>query len=237
VVNDGGLKLLFKERHEVVPNAGAHTVRVTVGGVFPPGLALAAKIGAQIRAADSEKRAQHNARGGMDAGKSGESRATQNVRQHGFRLIVGRVRDGDAIEAALLYEALKEGVSRPPRYIFQIAAFALGPRGDVFRGHEKFQTVLRREPRDEFLVELRSPAAQFVIEVHHAQDAAQPLPQFQEQMQQGDGIRAAGNSNAQALSGAEQINLFEEDQKPLGELISPGRTVLMRCSLHWERCR
>jgi hypothetical protein len=70
-----------------------------------------------------------------------------------------------------------------------------------------------------------------VIEVHNAQHAAQLLSQFQQEMQQGDRIRTAGNSNAQALSGAKQIGVAEQSQEPLGELISPGHSFSLRSFL------
>jgi len=92
--------------------------------------------------------------------------------------------------------------------------------------------MLRRKFRDKFLVALRGPAAQFVIEVHDAQDAAQFLPQFQEQTEQSDGIRAAGDSNAQALTWAQQIAALQEDQEALREIASPGLSLPMRFSLH-----
>jgi len=215
-----------------VSDACAHAVRVPIGSIFPPRLALAAQVGAQIRTADFEQRAKDGARCGMDAAKSGESRATQDVRQDGFRLIVGGVRDGDAVEPAFLREALKKGVSRAPRHIFQIAVFAFGFRGNIFRGHKKLQTMLRRKFRNEFFVGLRGPAAQFVIEVHDAQHAAQFLPQFQEQMQQSDGIRAPRNGNAQALARAQQTGALQEQQQALGEMVSPGLSLPMRFSLH-----
>ena len=234
MVNNRSLKIFFKERHEPVADAGAHSVGVAVRGVFTPRLFLAAEIGAQIGAADFEERTNDDAGGGMDAAKPGEPRAAKDVRQDGFRLIVGGVRNGDAIEAVLLNELLKKGVPRAPRHVFQIAAFSFGFRGDIFRSHEKFQLVLRRKFRNEFLVGLRSSSAQFVIEVHHAQDATQLLAQFKEQMQQGNGIRAAGNGNAQALAGAQQIGALQENQEALCEIIPPGRSVAMRFSLHWE---
>jgi hypothetical protein len=50
-------------------------------------------------------------------------------------------------------------------------------------------------------------------------------------MQQGDGIRAAGDSNAQALSGAQQIGPAEEGYEPLGELSSPRHGFSLPCFL------
>jgi len=85
----------------------------------------------------------------MDPAKPGESRAAQDVRQHGFRLIVGSVRHGDARQAAFLHEALKKSVTCPPRYVFQIAALAFGPCGDVLSGHKKLQAVPRCKSRQQ----------------------------------------------------------------------------------------
>ena len=53
-------------------------------------------------------------------------------------------------------------------------------------------------------------------------------------MQQSDGIRAAGDSNAQALSGAKQIGPAEEGQEPLGELSSPRHSFSLPCFLRQD---
>jgi hypothetical protein len=47
-------------------------------------------------------------------------------------------------------------------------------------------------------------------------------------MQQGHGIRATGDSDAQALSGAKPIGPAEYGQEPLGELISPRHGFSLR---------
>jgi hypothetical protein len=203
VRDDGRLKLFFEERHELQADAGARAFGVAVGGVLAPGLAAETEIVAKIGAAEFEERAENGAGFGMDAAEAGESSAAEDVSENGFGLVVGSVGDGDFVELAFGDEALKEGVAGAAGGVFEVGALAFGFGGDVFADDEELQGVLGGEIGDEFFVGVGSAPAQFVIEVDDGENEAKFFAQFEEEMEESDGIGAAGNGDPDALAGAE----------------------------------
>ncbi len=73
----------------------------------------------------------------------------------------------------------------------------------------KFQPVLRGQLGDKCFVSVRSLAAQFVIEVHHAEHKSQLLAQFQQQEQERHRIRASGHRNAHTIPRTHEFVRFQ----------------------------
>ena len=69
----------------------------------------------------------------------------------------------------------------------------------------KSQFVLRSQVRHKFFVRVGSFPAQFVIEMHDAQDDSQLSAQFQQQEQQRDRVGSARNSYANTFAWAHKL--------------------------------
>ena len=60
----------------------------------------------------------------MNPRKPGDSGASNNMGEHGFRLIVHGVRGGNDVHNPLRRQPAKILITRPPRRIFNISLFA-----------------------------------------------------------------------------------------------------------------
>ena len=92
--------------------------------------------------------------------------------------------------------------------VFEIGSFLFGFFCNITGSRMKFQTVFGRQLGDKFLVGVRGFSAQFVIEVYGAEDNSQPFAQFQQQKQQGHGIRAPGNGDAHTIARPQKLLRF-----------------------------
>lgn len=119
----------------------------------------------------------------MDTAQASEPRPPQNVREHGFRLIVGGVRNRHAIHVVLLCDLPEILIAGAARGILEIGTVSFGPCGNVRGSAAKLQLVFCSQLGHKFFVGVRSLAAQFVIEVHDAENDSQFLTQFQQQEQ------------------------------------------------------
>jgi len=217
VSDDGGLKLFFQERQEPEANASTGAFGVAIGGVFAPGLAAGTEISAKIGAADFEERAKDSAGFGVNAAKAGEAGAAEDVSEDGFGLVVGGVGHGNFVEKAFGDETVEEGIAGTARGVFKIGALAFGFSGDVFAGHEELQAVFGGEPGDEFLVGFGGAAPQFVIEMNDGKNDGKFFAQFDEEMEEGDRIGAAGNGNADARARTQDLRLHHVNPEGLRE--------------------
>ncbi len=211
--NDVRLELFFQQRNKFVADSGAKAGDILVGDVFAPLLFFCAQIGPELSAADVQKGANGVGRLGMDGAETGEPRAAKDVGEHGFGLIFGGVRGGNAVHDALLDEASEERVAGAAGGILEIGFFAASTGGDVLAADVQGQAELFGEASDEGFVGVGGFSAQFVVEMGDAQDDAERVANFKEQEEQGDGVCAAGDGHGDALSRAEKfpaLNLAEE---------------------------
>jgi hypothetical protein len=166
-------------------------------------LAFGAEIGAEGGAAEGEEWAEDVAGFGVNAAESGEAGAAEDVGENGFGLVVGSVGYGDAVEFFFGDESIEEGVAGAAGGVFKINFFAAGFCGYIGAGGEKFQIKLLGEGGDEFFVGVGGFTAELVIEVDDAGNETEFRPEFGEKTQQGDGIGAARNGDADAFAGME----------------------------------
>src|SRR5713226_348713 len=101
----------------------------------------------------------------MDSAEAGQSGATKNVSENGFRLVVRGVGDGYLGGVSVFDQLGEKCVAGAARGILEVGFVSLGLCGDVRPRNVKWQRVLRGQLRDEFLVGVRGAAAQLVIEV------------------------------------------------------------------------
>jgi hypothetical protein len=138
----------------------------------------------------------------MNPAKTSEARASQKVREHSFCLIVRRMCHCDSGANAGIRQRAEIVIPSTPRGILEVSSFLSGLLRDVERRGVKLQVVLGGQPGGEFFVGVGGFAAQFVVEMHDAQDDTQLFTQFEEQEQQRHGIRTAGYGHADAIASA-----------------------------------
>src|SRR6266481_266688 len=137
--------------------------------------------------------------------------------KHSLRLIVGRVSHCDSPTNARSDQRTEIVVPRPPRGVLEIGPLLFCFLRNVNGSRVKLQPMVRRQFRDELFICIGSFAAQFVIEVHHAQHDSQLLAQLQKQKQQRHGIRPAGHSRAHAIPRLQHSVLFQGGENLLLE--------------------
>ena len=98
-----------------MPHPVARLRHVGVGRVFDPRLAAPLHVGTQRRPGAAEERPDHRAAHRQDAAQPARTGAAQQPQQHGFRLVVGGVRDGHDGRAAGDPRAFEERVAGAPR--------------------------------------------------------------------------------------------------------------------------
>ncbi len=106
------------------------------------------------------------------------------MREHGLRLIVGRVRHRDSPASPRFCQRAKIAVPRSPRCVLEVGPLLFRFLCNVNRSRVKLQPMLRGQFRDKCLVRIGSFAPQFVIEVDHTQHDAQFPAQLQQQQEQ-----------------------------------------------------
>src|SRR6266436_6963291 len=96
VFNDGRLKLFLQQRKKFLANSRPRSLRVAVGGIFAPGLFLRAQKTSKLASANAQRGTNHRPRDGMNSSKACEACPTQDVREHGLRLVVSRMSHRDS---------------------------------------------------------------------------------------------------------------------------------------------
>ena len=137
--------------------------------------------------------------------RPGKSAAAQNVRQYGFSLIVGGVRDSNFVQAMFAGGVREKSVTETPRGGLQIGFFSFG------------DSLLRRLSRNKTAIYVCAPkrqtnfsstsaaaSAKFVIEMQNAEGNAEVFLERDEQQQQGHRIRAARDRDAHAIAFADK---------------------------------
>src|SRR5882724_3461712 len=143
--NDGRLKLFLKQGKKFAANARPRSRGIEVRSIFAPFLLLSAKISSQFSPANTQQWPNHGASDRMDSAESGQPRSAQDMRKHGFRLVVSRVRNCNVRERARFHERVKIIVTRPPRRVLQIGPFLFCFLRNMNRSGVNLQTMLCRQ--------------------------------------------------------------------------------------------
>ena len=151
-------------------NARTETRGILIGGIFAPALAPLAQVSAQVLAAQIERRPDHWSTDRMNPSQPGQPRASQQMHQHSFRLIVGGVGNGHAVHQAFAHNTGKEGVAQPAGLIFQIAAFFFGRSADVGVLDRESQPEPRRQVAHKGLVAVGLRPTQLMVKMEHAKN-------------------------------------------------------------------
>jgi len=97
------------------------------------------------------------------------------MREHGFRLIVGRVRSGNVSEMLFLGDSREPFVACAPSGVFEVALGPLGEAGNVGTRAMEFEIKARSQLGHELLVSIGRAAAKLVIEMENAEHDAEAL--------------------------------------------------------------
>ena len=172
------------------------------------------EIGAQFLAAHGQQRAEDLSYGGMNAAEAGEAGTAQDMCEDGFGLVVGGVGHGNARAAGGVHEGLEKGVAGAAGGVFEIGAFFFCFVCHVGGGRMKFQGMTGGQLGHELFVGIGETAAKFVIEVGDDEDEAEFFAEFEEEQQEGDGVRTAGDGGGDALARANPELALERSRKP-----------------------
>ncbi len=117
--------------------------------------------------------------------------AAQDAHQHGFGLIVERVRRGDLVRFAFVHELEKPTVAQLASAGFETGL--AGPRvgGRIARAQVEVQLEAAGQVLDELLVGIGLSAANAVMEMRHGKHDSQLAAQLQQSAQQRYRVRAA----------------------------------------------
>src|SRR5947208_12632916 len=159
----------------------------------------------------------------MNPAKPGEPCTAEEMCEHSFRLIVGCVRHGDLLAHSRFRQRTKIVVSRPPRGVLEVGPLLFRLLGYLDGSGVKLQPMFRGESRNKVLIRIGSFATQFVIEVNYAEHDTQLRSQLQQQEQQSDGIRAAGNRHAHAVAWLQHLLLLRSSKDAL---LKKGKSTL-----------
>jgi hypothetical protein len=139
-------------------------------------------------------------RDGMNAGEAGESGAAEDVGENGLGLIIGGMSDGDVHGVAIGDELTEEGVAGSAGSVFEIGFVALRLDSNVRVGDAEGQFVFGGELGHEVFVCVGGTAAELMVEVCDAEDDAELCAKFEEQVQESNGIGAAGDGYGDAVA-------------------------------------
>ncbi len=200
----------------------AEECSVRVGGILAPGEIFLGEPGADGGAGDFEQRANDAGWGfGQDGREAGGSGSPEEAGKNGFGLIVERVAGGDGVTKAVGDTLSKPGVAAAAGFLLQIS-FSGGERGGGEGESERLGQI-----RDEVGVGIGFGAAELVIYVKD--DTGQPG--LMKDVEEEDGVGAAGNSNAEAscevgVAGRQVLGIFVQTMGHRGTYF-----LIMRCGL------
>jgi len=163
------------------------------------------EVGAEVGAAECEERADYVSGDGVDATEACEAGASQDVSENGFSLIVGGVGYGDSGGVPCGDELIEEGVTRSAPSVFEIGFVAFSICGDIGAPSVEGEGMFRGEGGDEFLVGVGSAAAELMIEVGDGEDDAELRAEFQQQVEERDGVGATGDGDGYSIARLEEL--------------------------------
>ncbi len=165
----------------------AQRLVASIGAVLPVGQAVGRQIGLHLRPGHGQHGPDDPVTPGCDAREALKPRAPDQVQKHRLHLVVGVVGRGDA--AGLGQEKI---IPHPAGRFLHALPCLPGPGGHVAPAGRQFDAPGRTQPADKGLVLVGFGAPQAVVIVGGGHLDSKLLPQGQEAVEQGHGIRAAG---------------------------------------------
>jgi hypothetical protein len=157
---------------------------VLIARIFAPGLADTRKVVTKHLPATFQQGANNHARYGINPGQPRWAGAPQQMSQYRFRLVIGRVRDRHALDAADGGGRSEKPIAQAARGIFQVPAVAAGLSGYIGAVRVKVKPQIPSERRHEAFVFVGFRTAQLMMKMQNVQPNPQMRPQFGEQAQQ-----------------------------------------------------
>ena len=194
-------------RQELGPDAIAQETAVAVRSVLAERPALRLEPGPQVRPGQAEQgpddRAGRAGDQGRDPGQPGEARATHQAHEDGFGLVGHRVAGGDLGRSPGRRGPPQEAVPQLAPGLLEIDLLPGRVRPDVGGPDRQRQDPAAGQVPHEALV----PAGlvpQPVVEMGQADLERHLVAELQEEGGQGDGIRAAGEGDQDAVAGPDE---------------------------------
>ena len=199
-LGEGGVPLAHELREQLVAYAVAGEIEGRIGGVFAPGNAAITEEANDLRALDVDQRADHAVGcDGAYGSQPGGARAAQEAKEDGFGLVGACMAERDARRKSASQVVAEK---RIPRVAGGLLEIALGG-GEIEFVETKREFKRGGERTDELGIGARSVAAQIVIDVHDADRQVPPGGKLEENVEEADGVGAAGDSDSNAIAGIE----------------------------------
>lgn len=199
-LGQGGVPVASELGEELVADTVTGEGGVAVGGVFTPGEGALAEPGFDFGAVEGEEGADQAVGGnGPDTGQPGGSGAAKKAEEHGFGLVGAGVAEGDAVQAAGLEEFGEEPAAGVAGRLLQVITGFLAEPGHVDLGQMEGQAEAGGEVADEGGIAGGLAGAQAMVEVQDLQAQIPAGRELAEDVEQADGIRAAGDSHSHPL--------------------------------------
>jgi len=195
------IKITPKNWNELMANPGARPGCILVGRVLAPRLPQISEKLTQFGAPYFKKGANDSSRYRIDSRQTRKASASQQMRQDGFRLIVGGVSHCDSIQVAGHSAAREKLVTQAPGCVFKIPVLALSFASHI--GPAKFTVELkfRRERFHKSLVFVRVRSPKLVVEMQYDNCDPELGAQFRENPEHRHGIGSARNAQADSVAG------------------------------------
>src|ERR1700741_1400474 len=138
--------------------------------------------------ANAEQRPHNRPRGRINTGKPRRTRTPEDMGDERFRLVVGRMRNGNSRGTTLLNHSPKETVSKTPRTLFNVAVVPRSLNGNISAFDNEFQAKVSSQFSDKLCVAFGFLTTKTVIEVNHRERNPNVVANAVEQPQKRDRV-------------------------------------------------
>jgi hypothetical protein len=199
-LGEGRVPFVGELGEELVAYAVAGEIEGGVSGVFAPGDAAIAEEANDLGALDVDERADDAVGSdGTDGSQPGGSAAAKKAKEDGFRLVGAGVSESDAGRLPVREVVAEERIACVAGGLLEIAVD--GGELEIAEGEGEIQSC--GEGADKLGVGTGGVAAQIVIDVEDAEGQVPAGEEFEEDVEEADGVGAAGDGNGDAIAGGE----------------------------------
>jgi hypothetical protein len=222
------IEFVLQQRDQELADSIAGEGVVGVSRVFAPRLVDVVDVLLEFESAEREEWAENltakfavvvfdgDAR--VNAGESFEAGSADEAHENGLGLVVEGVCGEDFVDGMSFDEkTVEKSIAEFAGGSFEADVLCGGVLRDFVTVTVKFQVVRAGEVGDELVVGVGFEAAKLVVEMDYREDDAELGAEFQKQAEEGDGIEASGDSDADAVAGVEEVVAADVGQNALGE--------------------